>query len=113
MARMPPTLAAAMAGTCNEILSESRHLWTFVDNEGVEPTNSTAERAVRQGVLWRKISFGTQSEEGSRFVERIMTVAATCRQQDRDVVEYLNEACRARLHGRPAPSLLRSAAQTP
>jgi len=102
-----------MAGSCKEILSEGQHLWTFVDHEGVEPTNNTSERAVRQGVLWRKVSYGTQSEEGSRFVERIMTVAATCRQQDRNILEYLNEACLARLHHREAPSLLPSAAQTP
>jgi len=82
-----------MAGVCKRILSEAQHLWTFVDHEGVEPTNNTSERKVRQGVLWRKICFGTQSEEGSRFVERIMTVAATCRQQDRNVVEFVNEAC--------------------
>jgi transposase len=101
-----------MSGTCKRILAEEEHLWTFVDHEGVEPTNNNAERALRKGVLWRKVSYGTQSENGSRFVERIMTAAATCQQQERNVFDYLTEACEARRHGRDAPSLLPSSGQT-
>ncbi len=101
-----------MSGVCKRILAEEEHLWTFVDHEGVEPTNNNAERALRKGVLWRKVSFGTQSEGGSRFVERIMTAAATCQQQDRNIFDYLTQACVARRHGRPAPSLLPSSDQT-
>ena len=97
---------AKMQRSCKRILKMSSWLWTFVDVERVEPTNNAAERAVRPAVLWRKGSFGTQSAKGSRFVERIMTAAATCRQQGRNIVEYINEACSARLHGHPAPSLL-------
>ena len=59
------------------------YLWTFVYDESVEPTNNLAERTVRQAVLWRKGSFGTQSERGARYVERILTVCATCRLQGR------------------------------
>lgn len=97
---------AKMSRSCKRILKRAECLWTFVDVEGVEPTNNIAERMVRHGVMWRKGSFGTQSEQGSRFVERIMTAAATCKQQDRNIVEYLNDACVAYLHGQPAPSLL-------
>ena len=74
--------------------------------DGVEPTNNTAERAIRPGVLWRKSSFGTQSEEGSRFVESMMTVVTTLKQQQRNVLEYLTAACEAALRGETAPSLL-------
>ena len=56
------------AGTCREMLKRREALWTFVQVEGVEPTNNTAERSIRPGVQWRKGSFGTQSEDGSRFV---------------------------------------------
>ena len=70
-----------------DILKRREALWTFVQVEGVEPTNNTAERALRPGVLWRKGSFGTQSEEGSRFVETMMTVVATLKQQQRNVLE--------------------------
>jgi transposase len=56
------------------MLKRREALWTFVQGEGVEPTNNTAERSIRPGVQWRKGSFGTQSENGSRFVERMMTV---------------------------------------
>jgi len=73
---------------------------------GVEPTNNLAERQIRPGVLWRNSSFGTQSEAGSRFVERLMTVVATLKQQRRNVLAYLTAACDAANWGRPAPSLL-------
>ena len=94
------------AGTCRDILKREEALWTFVRVEGVEPTNNLAERQVRPGVLWRKSRFGTQSEAGSRFVERIMTVVATLKQQHRNVLDYLTEACDAANWGRPSPSLL-------
>ena len=63
-------------------------------------------RSLRPGVLWRKGSFGTQSAEGSRFVESMMTVVATLKQQQRNVLEYLTAACAAALRGEAAPSLL-------
>ena len=72
----------------------------------MEPTNNTAERAIRPGVLWRKGSFGTQSAEGSRFVESMLTVVATLKQQQRNVLEYLTATCEAALRGEAAPSLL-------
>ena len=65
---------------------------TFVQVAGVEPTNNAAERSIRPGVQWRKGSFGTQSAEGSRFVESMMTVVATLKQQQRNVLEYLTAA---------------------
>jgi transposase len=81
-------------------------LWTFVEVEGVEPTNNAAEQALRQAVIWRKLSFGTQSADGSRFVERLLTVVETCRRQQRNVFSWLVEAVEARLVGKTAPSLL-------
>ena len=94
------------AGTCRAILKRREALWTFVQVAGVEPTNNTAERAIRPGVLWRKGSFGTQSAAGSRFVESMLTVVATLKQQQRNVLEYLTTACEAALRGEEAPSLL-------
>jgi transposase len=98
------------AGKCRKILELRVALWTFVRIEGVEPTNNAAERALRPAVIWRKLSFGSASERGSRFAERIMTVATTCRQQGRSVLEYLVAACEAHARGGPAPSLLPVAA---
>ena len=72
----------------------------------MEPTNNAAERALRRAVVWRRRSFGTQSADGSRFAERLLTVVTTLRQQERDVLDYLTAACTAALDGRPAPSLL-------
>src|SRR5215831_16655717 len=93
-------------GTCRDILKRREALWTFVQVDGVEPTNNAAERALRPGVLWRKGSFGTQSEEGSHFVESMMTVVTTVKQQQRNVLEYLTAAHEAALRGEAAPSLL-------
>lgn len=94
------------AGTCRELLAGEAHLWTFVRVEGVEPTNNDAERALRHGVIYRKLSGGTASEHGSRFVERMLTVVATCRQQEINVLDYLTRCYQAHLDGQPAPSLL-------
>ena len=97
---------AKTEGTCREILKRRQALWTFVQVEGVEPTNNSAERAVRPGVQRRKMSFGTQSEAGSRFVESMMTVVTTLKQHKRNVLEYLRAAHEAALRGEAPPSLL-------
>src|SRR5262250_2494268 len=68
-------------------------------------------RSIRPGVLWRKGSFGTQSAAGSCFVESMMTVVATLKQQQRSALEYLTAACEAALRGEAAPSLLPASAQ--
>ena len=98
-------------GTCRDIFKLRQALWTFVRHAEVEPTNNAAERAIRPGVLWRKGSFGTHSPEGSRFVEALMTVVATLKQQHRNVLHYLTAACEATLRGDPAPSLLPTLAE--
>lgn len=95
-----------VSGSCRDILDHRAALWTFVDTPGVDPTNNHAERELRAFVLWRKRSFGSQSDRGSRFAERIMTVAHTLRKQRRHVLSYLTQACQAALRGQPAPSLV-------
>lgn len=94
------------AATARELLKLKEALWTFVSTEGVEPTNNAAERALRPAVIWRRVSFGTQSDRGSRFVERILTVCATLKQQNRNVLDYLTAACIAKLRHEDPPSLL-------
>ena len=97
---------AETARTCRNILHLHRALWTFLATPGVEPTNNHAERTLRRFVLWRKISFGTQSVRGSRYVERIMTVAGSCRLQDRNVLDFLTQAIQAHWGHGKAPSLV-------
>jgi transposase len=80
------------AGTCKRLLHQWPILWTFTRFEGVEPTNNAVERALRHGVIYRKLSYGTASESGSRFVERILTLVATARQQGIDLMDYLYDA---------------------
>jgi transposase len=94
------------ANFCTGLLQLWPALWTFVTVPGVEPTNNAAEQAIRPAVLWRKGSFGTQSAAGNRFVERLLSVAATCKQQDRSLLAYLTTVCTAAQRGQPIPSLL-------
>lgn len=79
--------------TCRNLLAmEAAHL-SFVEVPGVEPTNNAAERPLRRAVLWRRKSLGTKSDQGSEFVERILSVVTTLRQQGRDVLDYLTTVC--------------------
>jgi len=80
-----------LSGPCRRIFNQRQYLWTFVHDEQVSPTNNLAERMVRQAVLWRKGSFGTQSERGARYAERILTACATCRLQGRSIIDYLHD----------------------
>jgi transposase len=93
-------------GMCRELYEHRDWLWTFLEVEGVEPTNNASERALRHAVIWRKLSFGTQSAHGSRFVATILTVVETCRQQSRGVFDYLTTAMKAHFAHESAPSLL-------
>jgi transposase len=99
-----------LAGQCRRIFNLRQYLWTFVRDVRVEPTNNLAERMVRQAVLWRKGSFGTHSERGARYAERILTACATCRLQGRSVIEYLRDACHCHLDGIASPSLIKTTA---
>jgi transposase len=99
--------ADAKAATfCGNLLGLLPAVWRFVVTEGVEPTNNHAERLRRRGVLWRKTSFGSRSEAGCRFVERMLTVVQTRRMQGRSVLRYLYEALVAHRNNLPTPSLL-------
>lgn len=98
--------SAKAAGLCRALLKLWPALWTFVTVPGVEPTNNAAERALRPAVLWRKGSFGTQSDTGNRFVACMLSAAATCKQQQRPLLDYLTAACTAAQQGLAAPSLL-------
>jgi transposase len=102
---------AKTAGTCRELLDREVSLFVFAFHAGVEPTNNAAERAVRHGVLWRKQSGGPRSESGATYLAHIWTVVETCRQQRRNVWEYLAACVAAADHGQPLPNLLSGQAQ--
>ena len=95
-----------LVGMCRELYAHRDWLWTFLDHDGVEPTNNASERSLRHAVIWRKLSFGTQSERGSRFVETLLSVIETCRQQKRNVFAFVTAAVEAHFARRPAPLLL-------
>jgi transposase len=78
--------------TCTNIWESVASLWNFFDVPNVPPTNNHAERQLRPLVISKKLTFGTQSERGSRFIERIFSVVATCKQQQKDVLAFIIEA---------------------
>jgi transposase len=84
-----------------------QHFFTFVHEDGVEPTNNAAERALRTAVQWRKIMFGTRSEQGERAVERLLTIVQTCHRQQLNALAYLTAAITAHRRCQAVPSLLR------
>lgn len=111
--RMSKTLLDGAFGTdarvakfCENLIHLESALWTFAKVDGVEPTNNFMERLVRLAVLWRRRSFGCNSEAGCRFVERILTVVQTCRLNATNTLEYLTKAVHARRHGHECPKLL-------
>jgi len=95
-----------VSGLCCSLLKVWPALWTFTAVPDIEPTNNIAERALRPAVLWRKGSFGTQCDPGSQFVARVLTVAATARQQAVPLLGYLTAVCVATQRLQPIPSLL-------
>jgi transposase len=97
---------AKTASMCAEILKVEEALWTFARVEGVEPTNNAAERAFRHAVLWRRSSGGTKGQTGRQFVAAILSVVATCRQQGRNVWQFLTSCTEAALRRVAPPSLL-------
>ena len=102
--RCMKTTRATPAGWHGKSCVKSIPLWTFLEHEGVEPTNNRAERALRFAVLWRKRSLGTQSEKGNRWVERILSLKETCRLQAKSTFQVLLDCIRAYLSN-SAPDL--------
>jgi hypothetical protein len=88
------------------LLNVEPALWLFVSVEGVEPTNNAAERAIRPAVIWRRTSFGSQTQDGSTFVSRMLTVVTTLKSQHRNVLEFLASSVKATRERQPSPSLL-------
>ena len=93
------------AGACKDMGQHFPAVWTFIYEDDVEVTNNYAERILRKAVLWRK-EIGTQSPEGSRFAERILTVVESCRIQAMCAFQFLVQTLKAKLHGHGPPSLI-------
>lgn len=106
IAHRKKTPLAHTVRTCRQLLKVEPALCLFVAIEGLEPTNNAAERAIRPAVLWRKNSFGSQREEGSVFVSRMLTVITSLRSQNRNILEFMTDAVRANRKGTTPPSLL-------
>lgn len=99
------SLRAKTASLCRSLLKVEPCLWNFASKE-IEPSNNVAERAIRPLVTYRKVCYGTQSERGSRFLERVFSVVTSCRQQQRDVLSFLSDSIQAYLGKGARPSLV-------
>jgi len=97
---------APTVSLCNDLFARFDQLWLFLEIPGLEPTNNRAERSLRHAVIWRKTSFGTHSDSGSRFVETLLTILETCRQQNRHPIDFLTAALEAHAAAKPTPKLL-------
>ena len=97
---------AEVRNMARALFFHSDRLFTFLEIPGVEPTNNSAERALRIAVQWRKVSFGNRSANGELATARLLTATQTCKIQQRSALDYLTEAVRCHRRGRPAPSLL-------
>jgi transposase len=100
------TPLAKTVRTCRNLLKLFDSLWLFVREEGVEPTNNAAERAIRPAVIWRRTSFGSDSAAGSEFVSRLLTVISSLKAQERNILDFLAESVSAARSGQIPPSLL-------
>lgn len=99
------------SGTCVNLLAQEMSLYRFAFREEVEPTNNAAERALRHGVIWRKQSYGPKSESGARYLANIWSITETCRQQKRNVWNYLTKCLEAADQGLSLPSLAKPVSQ--
>lgn len=100
------TPLAKTVRTCRQLLKVEPAMWLFVTTPGVEPTNNAAERAIRPAVIWRRTSFGSQTQAGSVFVQRMLTVVTTLKSQQRNILEFLTQTVAATRENKPVPSLL-------
>jgi transposase len=89
----------------NNLLKLWPALWTFTDHDGVEPTNNHAERGLRGAVIYRKLSLGSQSDQGERTIERLLSASITCRLQNQSLFNYLTQVLTAQARGDPIPAL--------
>ncbi|NJM59424.1 MAG: IS66 family transposase [Oscillatoriales cyanobacterium RU_3_3] len=102
------TPLAKTVRTCRQLLSVESAMWLFATTPGLEPTNNAAERAIRPAVIWRRTSFGSQTQAGSTFVARMLTVVTTLKSQQRNILEFITTAVANGRENKPAPSLLPS-----
>ncbi len=94
------------------LVNKTRKLWVFIEREGVDPTNNQAERDLRSSVIWRKLCYGTKSNRGDRFVERIQSVVATLARQGERCLKFLSEAVASARKGLAAPKLFQAVCKT-
>jgi transposase len=106
IAKEEKTPLAKTVRTCRKLLDVEIAMWLFIREEGVEPTNNAAERAIRPAVIWRRTSFGSDSAAGSEFVSRLMTVVSSLILQERNILEFLSESVEAKRSGQVPPSLI-------
>lgn len=98
----------ALAKICGVLLEDYEKLWMFTRISGMEPTNNMAERDLRKLVIWRKKSYGTRSDRGKKFVERVTTVAQAVRKHSGNALRFIQRAVEC-FYSRILPPLISEA----
>lgn len=88
-----------------EILKDWEAMIAFVADPLLPPTNNDAERALRHAVIARRISFGTRTDEGSRFYAAGLSVIDTCRKRGLDPWAYGRDLIAAARANSPLPMI--------
>jgi transposase len=113
IAHQENTPLAKTVRTCRRLLNLEPAMWLFVTVEGVEPIHNDSERGIRTAVIWRRLSFGSQTQAGSLFVSRMLTVVAFLCAQKRNVLEFMTQSVQAARDGISPPSLLPQTSNNP
>jgi transposase len=92
-------------GLARNLIKTWPALWTFIEAEGVEPTNNRAERGLRHAVIYRKLSQRSRTQDGALATKRLLSAAISCRLQGRSLFAYLAEIAQTSIHSQPAPTL--------
>lgn len=99
-----PEITKKAQGTAKDLLRQWDSLWTYLQHDNVTPTNNEAERCIRKAVIWRKVSLGVESDDGARFVERMLTLAGTARRRVIGLLDWVTSAIQASLKGESPPA---------
>jgi transposase len=102
---MPAQPIKYCRGMARNLLKAWPALWTFAAIPGVEPTNNHAERSLHGAVIYRKLSLGSQSQEGEQRIARLLSASITCRLQRRSLHAYTVDLLTATARGDPPPLL--------
>lgn len=92
-------------GRCKQLQNHRESLWLFLKDTGIPLTNNEAERRIRGCVIQRKISYGTTSDAGDKFRDRLHSVVETCKKRSLSTFAVITEIVQAVTSRQPYPNV--------